>query len=165
VLVEDHARRIKELLDEEQLRPRAVVADPADAEGRATMERHLKMKTTAATKDSVLAGVQEIAERLVLAEDGKSRMFVMRDSLAHEPDANLRAASRPTCTAEEIDGWVWDTGCKKGERPVDRDNHGCDAARYLAKHLAERRSCVPGSLWTGKSEDSASGEDIMKRHF
>jgi hypothetical protein len=40
---------------------------------------------------------------------------------------------KPTCTEEEIDGYVWDlaNNRKKGEEPVDKDNHGLDALRYL----------------------------------
>src|SRR5262249_31980716 len=90
-LVEDHARRIKELLTEEGLeRPPTVVCDPADGEGRATLTRHLKVPTVAADKDTALAGIQEAGERFVVAGDGKPRLFLMRGALAHEPDPRLR---------------------------------------------------------------------------
>jgi hypothetical protein len=43
---------------------------------------------------------------------------------------------KPGCTEEEIDGYIWDlaNNRKKGEEPVDKDNHGLDALRYLVAH-------------------------------
>ena len=163
-LVSDHAERIRELLAGEAVRPRAVVCDPADAEGRATLERHLRVRTTGATKDTVRAGIQEVAERLAPAADGKPTLLVCRDALAHPPDPGLAAAGRPTCTAEEVGGWVWDPAATAGERPVDRDNHGCDAMRYLAKHLAAGRAGGPGRVATGSRAESVAG-DVMGRQF
>lgn len=162
-LVEDHARRIRELLEREGLeRPRAVVCDPADREGRETLARHLRVRTVAADKDTVLAGIQEAAELFAPADDGKPRLYICRDALAHDPDPDLKAAGKPTCTREELDGYIWDPNCKKGERPLDQDNHGCDCVRYFAKHLAARGG--GGGAGTGTRAESPHG-DIMARRF
>lgn len=132
-LVEDHARRILELTRGEP-RPRAIVCDH-DAEDRATLERHLGLKTVAAHK-TVSDGIQAVASRLKCAGDGKPRLVLMRDSLdARDPRRD--EGKRPACTEEEVDGYVWniDGGRRKGEEPVKDDDHGMDALRYMVAHL------------------------------
>jgi phage terminase large subunit len=131
-LVEDHARRIKELsrwglADGEPL-PYAIVCDH-DAEDRATLERHLGMSTTAAHKD-VSPGIQAVASRLKLAGDGKARLFFLRDSLV-ERDHALADAKKPTCSEEEFESYVWDA---QKEKPVKDDDHGMDTSRYMIAH-------------------------------
>jgi hypothetical protein len=141
-LVEDHARRIKELTRNSP-RPRAVLCDH-DAEDRATLERHLQLRTTPAPKE-ISPGIQSVASRLRLAGDGKPRLFVVRGAL-DERDPALDARKAPCSTAEEWDGYVWDTraGRKKGEVPLDRDDHGLDACRYLVHYLdGKPRSVAP----------------------
>jgi hypothetical protein len=141
-LVEDHARRIKELTRNSP-RPRAVLCDH-DAEDRATLERHLQLRTTPAPKE-ISPGIQSVASRLRLAGDGKPRLFVVRGAL-DERDPALDARKAPCSTAEEWDGYVWDTraGRKKGEAPMDRDDHGLDACRYLVHYLdGKPRSVAP----------------------
>lgn len=132
-LVEDHAGRIKELLVNEP-KPVAVVCDH-DAEDRATLERHLGYSTIAAKKE-VSPGIQAVASRLRKAGDGRARLFVMRDA-RDQLDQGLANSKKPTCTAEEWDGYVWDTANnrKKGEEPVKKDDHGMDSVRYLVMHV------------------------------
>lgn len=115
-------------------RPVAVVCDH-DAEGRATLEHHLKLKTTAAKK-AIGDGIQKVQARLETAGDGRPRLFLLRDATV-ERDDDLAEALLPTCTEDEIEGYVWDTsaGRKRGELPVDLNNHGCDALRYMVAHL------------------------------
>ncbi|HEY6793393.1 MAG TPA: hypothetical protein VI248_01780 [Kineosporiaceae bacterium] len=138
-LVEDHARTILDAVRDEQggwtePRPRAVICDH-DAEGRATLERHLGMSTVAANKN-VTEGIQAFAGRLRPAGDGKPRLFIMRGCTL-ERDPVLVDAKKPASTAEEIPGYVWDTsgGKKPKEAPVKEMDDGCDAGRYL---VAER---------------------------
>lgn len=150
-LVEDHAWAILEaagaIVDGRELwlpgkadpRPQAVVCD-TDAEDRATLERHLGMKTTAAPKD-VSPGIQAVAARLKVAGDGKPRLFVFRDAVVRRDQA-LEEAKKPCCTEEEIDGYVWDRkAAHQGreeqvkEEPLKVNDHGCDAARYLVYWL------------------------------
>ena len=119
------------------------------------------MKTTPAHKDKS-PGIQAVASRLKVAGDGKPRLFLLRDSLV-ERDPILEEAKKPTCTEEEIDAYVWDiaNGRKKGEEPLDKDNHGMDALRYVVArvdrnsfvvyperiHLSERSPLEPRSLY------------------
>lgn len=152
-LVEDHARDIlgivhggscdKKTTDPDarhggcvwkEPKPRAVICDH-DAEDRATLERHLGMSTTAATK-TVKPGIQAVQARLRPAGDGKPRVFLMRDVVVDRDQALVEAA-KPTCTAEEVPGYVWDTsgnGPPK-ETPLKVDDHGMDAGRYMVAEL------------------------------
>jgi phage terminase large subunit len=115
-------------------RPRAIVCDH-DAEGRAVLQRELGMSTVAAKK-KVTEGIQAVQARLRPAGDGKPRLYILRDSIVHTDQA-LVDAKRPTCTADELPGYVWDTspGKPPKETPVKDNDHGCDAMRYL---VAER---------------------------
>jgi phage terminase large subunit len=132
-LVEDAASKIKALSADEPA-PRAIICDH-DAEDRATLVKHLDIDCDRATKD-VSPGIQAVAARLRKAGDGKPRLFVLRDSLVRR-DPVMVEAKKPTCLVEEIDGYVWDvsSNCKQGEEPLKRDDHACDALRYLAMEL------------------------------
>lgn len=114
-------------------RPRAIICDH-DAEDRATLERHLGMSTTAAKK-TVSDGIQAFQARLRVAGDGRPRLYLLRDSLV-ERDPELEEASRPTCTAEEIPGYVWaiKPGGELKEEPLKEDDHGMDGGRYMVAH-------------------------------
>lgn len=137
-LVEDHAKTILSLVAPggkwAEPRPRAIVCDH-DAEDRATLQRHLGMSTSAARK-TVSDGIQAVQARLKVAGDGKPRFFILRDSVV-ERDPALDEAKRPTCTAEEIVGYIWDQteGKPPKETPVKENDHGMDGARYV---VAER---------------------------
>lgn len=137
-LVEDHARTIKQVTQGEP-RPRAIICDH-DAEDRATLERHLGIKTIAAKK-AISPGIQHTAVRLRPAGDGKPRLFFLRDALV-ETDPELVDAKKPLCSEQEIEGYVWDTsaGRKRGEQPVDQDNHGMDCTRYVVAHFDLQRA-------------------------
>lgn len=128
-LVEDHARAIKVILETEPP-PRAIVCDH-DAEGRATLERYLRLSTKPAYK-AIRDGIQAVAARLRVAGDGKPRLFLLAGSLL-EVDPDLAEGRQPTCTEDEMESYIWDTrnGRKGGEEPLDKDNHGNDSLRYL----------------------------------
>lgn len=141
-LVEDHAKDILRVVVGENgkwkyPRPQAVICDH-DAEDRATLERHLGFGTVAANK-TVSEGIQAVQARVRLAGDGLPRLFILRDALV-ERDDELKQAGLPTCTLEEIDGYVWKP--KPGgtlpkevpDEPLKKDDHGCDAMRYLVAH-------------------------------
>jgi PBSX family phage terminase large subunit len=137
--VDLHAKRIlQEVKDEngnwKEPRPTAVVCDH-DAEGRAVLDRELGMTTTNAHK-SVLEGIQAVEKRFRNRDDGKPGIFILRDSLV-ERDQELVDAKKPTCTAEELPGYIWDTGAGKKikEQPLKENDHGCDCTRYT---VAER---------------------------
>jgi phage terminase large subunit len=132
-LVEDHAKVIKRVTAGEP-RPRNIICDH-DAEDRATLERHIGMKTKGAHK-TVSDGLQAVSSRLKVAGDGLPRLFYLRDSLV-ERDPTLTDRHLPVCTDQEYESYVWDTNNsrKKGEQPVKENDHGMDATRYVvAEH-------------------------------
>lgn len=166
-LVEDHARAILRLVTE--LVPKAVDSgnpvedlatgrrrwvDPKpwrivcdhDAEGRATLERHLGMSTVPAHK-AVQDGIEVVTSRLRKAADGRPRLALMRDARVHPADPVLVDAVKPTCTADEWAGYIWDTGAgkKAKEAPVKEDDDGLDTARYCACELD--RGAQPRMRW------------------
>lgn len=139
-LVEDHAATIlscvTEVDDEGRVtwtepKPRAILADH-DAEDRATFERHVGLGTKAAKK-SVSDGLQATSSRMRAAGDGKARIFLLRNARV-EVDQELVDVNAPTCTEEEIPGYVWNDKVTK-EQPVKDEDDGCDAMRYM---VAER---------------------------
>jgi phage terminase large subunit len=137
--VDVHARHaLAQVVDERgrwtEPRPRAIICDH-DAEGRAVLERELGMGTVAARK-TVTDGIQAAQARIRPAGDGKPRLYLLRDSLV-ERDQDLVDGKKPTCTAEEIPGYVWDTGAGKApkEQPLKADDHGCDAMRYMVAEM------------------------------
>jgi PBSX family phage terminase large subunit len=138
-LVEDHARDILKLVRDvkqtwREPRPRAIICDH-DAEDRATLERHLGMSTVPAQK-TVSDGIQAVATRLRIDGTGRPRIGVFRDAVVAR-DHELVDQRKPACTAEEIVGYVWDTGAGKKikETPLKENDHGCDALRYMVAHL------------------------------
>lgn len=133
VLMEDHARQVRRIIEETgEPWPTAIICDH-DAEDRATFERHLGMATVPARK-TISDGIQAVQARLRPAGDGRPRLFIMRDAVVKR-DEDLADAGRPTSTADEINGYVWAVkpGSAGGlkEQPLKRDDHGMDAMRYM----------------------------------
>jgi PBSX family phage terminase large subunit len=145
-LVEDHARAILDIVapggEWIEPRPVAVVCDH-DAEGRATLEKYLKMGTTAARKD-VEIGIQTVQARLKVAGDGKPRLMMFEDALA-ERDQRLYEAKKPTCTLEEFPGYIWAVkpGGEVKEQPLKENDHGMDTTRYTCQY--EDRYAMAGT--------------------
>ncbi len=102
--------------------PRATVCDH-DAEGRAQLEQHLGLSTTAAHK-AVTEGIQAVQKRF-----REKRLFILRDCVVAR-DQDLLDLHLPACTAEEISGYIW-ANSKTKEAPLKENDHGCDALRYL----------------------------------
>lgn len=147
-LVEDHAKDIQiasgwfHLLPQDHPRykpqpaewadplPREVITDHA-ANERMTLNRHLRMITTPAHK-TILDGIQAMSARLRTAGDGRPRLQIVRDCVV-ERDPELVKAKLPTSMEGEFPVYIWDVrqGRKKGEEPVDANNHAMDAGRYL----------------------------------
>jgi PBSX family phage terminase large subunit len=132
-LVEDHAKEILKLsADDGPIE--ATVADH-DAEDRATLERH-GVFTIPAIK-GIKQGIELVSARLRDPGDGKRRLYVLRDSLV-ERDEDLAATYKPVDFISEVDSYVYPKG-KDGkpvkEKPVDMNNHGCDAARYFTAYV------------------------------
>lgn len=146
-LVKDHAadmlsRAGAELLAgsidwEKGIRPTEVVCDH-DAEGRATFEEVTGLHTIPANK-AIQDGIQVVADRLRIQEDGKPRLFLLKDSLVYR-DPLLLETKKPTCTEIEFDAYQWAKGVDgkpNKEEPLDADNHGLDAVRYVCMHLGK----------------------------
>jgi phage terminase large subunit len=139
-LVEDHAADALACVapDGEWIEPRpmGIICDH-DAEGRATLERHLKLSTVPANKKVVTEGIQAVASRMKpQGPDGRPRIELMRDSVERR-DPDLIEAKKPTCTAEEVPGYIWappTAGRKAKEEPQKEDDHGCDGMRYVVSH-------------------------------
>lgn len=133
-LVEDHAKDIMKIVCDSngrwlEPRPLAILGDH-DAEGRATFERHTGLHIKAAHK-AVTEGLQAVEQRLDVQEDGKPRLFILRNSCVLL-DEDLISTRKPTCTTEEIPGYVWDDSQRIGlrETPRKENDHGCDTMRY-----------------------------------
>lgn len=115
-------------------KPRTIVCDH-DAEGRAVLARETGIGTTPAIK-KVGAGIQVVQQRMRPAGDGKPRIFILRDSVVRR-DQELLDAKQPTCTAEEVVGYVWAKGPRGEslkEEPVKERDDGMDCVRYIASH-------------------------------
>lgn len=106
-------------------KPTTIVADH-DAEGRAVLERELEMTVQPAHK-AVTEGIEAVQVRLRDAGDGRPRIFLFQDAVV-ERDPELAEGARPTCTIEEVPGYVWND--KGKEEPAKVDDDGCDAMRY-----------------------------------
>ena len=115
-------------------KPRAIVTDH-DAEGRATFEDRIGMPTVAAHK-AVKEGIQSVQARLKAQRDGRPRLFIMRGALTMR-DPELVTRSLPTCTADEVGGYVWNA---TKEEPVKESDHGMDAMRYVVQYVDRGQS-------------------------
>jgi len=102
-----------------------------DAEDRATLEENGIM-TTAAQK-AISVGIQRVQERLKPADDGRARLFFLRDAL-HETDQALATLALPICTEQEIESYIWSNKATK-EIPVKENDHGMDAMRYAVMYV------------------------------
>ena len=123
-----HAEEINRLSVGEDIE--ATVCDH-DAEDMATLLENGIYPRSA--DKAVSVGLQRVQERLKVADDGKPRLFIMRDSLV-EVDEELRQAKLPVCTAEEVDGYVWESKASK-DAPVKEHDHGMDAMRYAVMYV------------------------------
>lgn len=149
-LVEDHARDIKKYSRWGEKggdpMPRRIIADH-DAEGRATLERHLDLYTTPAYK-AVSEGIQAVASRLRPAGDGKPRLMYFSNMLV-ERDLELAKKKLPTGAIEEFDSYIWKPDGKK-EEPVKEHDHGKDTDRYgVCAHDVQHQGNVSyrPSIW------------------
>lgn len=115
-------------------RPEAVVTDH-DPEAMAVIDRALGVTCLAADKTNRKLGIQQVKDRLRRAKDGRPRLTISKRALHHSPDESLRTAGKPTSTASEIDGYVWNPNDAKKEEPLKESDHGCDAMRYLVAHV------------------------------
>ena len=102
-----------------------------DAEDRATLVENGIPNIQA--KKAVSVGIDRVQERLAVAEDGKPRIYFLRDSII-EIDQSLVDAKKPWCTEQEFADYVW-SNKKTKEEPVKENDHGMDAVRYAVMHV------------------------------
>lgn len=123
-IVEDHAKQILSIVapDGEWIepKPRKIICDH-DAEDRETLRRHLQLSNHPADK-RVKPGLEAVEARFKA-----DRLFFLEGSLV-ERDKTSVDKLKPTCTEEEIPGYIWD---EKKEQPVKEDDDGCDTTRYM----------------------------------
>lgn len=144
VIVEDHAAHIL-ALTAGQPRPSAIVCDH-DLEDRATLERHLNMRTLPATK-AIRPGIQAVQARLRPQPDGKPRLMLMTGALV-ERDPSLVEEVLPLSTEDEVVAYVWDvdkSALGQKEEPIDEYNHGMDAMRYCVAYLDRIERGIDGT--------------------
>ncbi len=130
--VEEHAADILRLSEGEYIE--ATVADH-DAEDRATL--HARGIPTLPAYKRISPGIQAVQGRLKEAGDGKPRLLVVEGALV-ERDEALAAKRQPVSTEQEFELYVWPKavdGRVVKEVPVDANNHGLDALRYLVGYL------------------------------
>jgi PBSX family phage terminase large subunit len=128
--VEQHAKDILAIMRDKdgnwtEPLPNAIICDH-DAEGKAVLEEKLGLGTQNAHK-SVKEGIQATQDRFA-----DCSIALMRDSVV-TVDPALRDSGRPTCTQEEIVGYVWRMGPNGRilEEPLKENDHGMDAKRYM----------------------------------
>jgi len=116
------------------------VSDPAGPDQRMTLARH-GISTIAGSND-ILAGIETV-RHLLRNGLGGPRIRLVRGALVERDPALAALANKPpTCTAEEFPGYRWqkdrNTGAAQGPRdlPIDSNNHGLAALRYLFHTLA-----------------------------
>lgn len=170
--VEDWAHEMYALQKDEKID--AFICDH-DLEDRATLERHMshaasecmggrekdfykvpnkRIGTVGADKErnSVQAGIEQVQMRFKGAGDGKPRLFFFKEALVR-PDPLLLAEKKPTCTEEEIHGYIWDKvsssrlGPRILEQPRKVDDHGMDAMRYMVRYLDGKRSNISEKIF------------------
>ena len=125
-----------------------------------------RIRTIGAEKErnSVQAGIEQVQSRFKPAGDGKPRLFIMKNALVRV-DERLVAAKKPTCVEEEIDNYVWDEvqssrlGQRKLEQPKKMDDHGCDALRYLVRHVDATTNRVSSDIFGKNIKRSFQGRD------
>jgi phage terminase large subunit len=121
--VEDHCKGIKKMVAGLQIE--AWVTDH-DAEDRATLEKHLGVRTIAAYK-SVLPGIEAVKIRL------RDKRIKYNRGALQELDLELEKIKQPTCTIDELPGYRWSD--KKQDTPVKEKDHALDELRYLVAYV------------------------------
>jgi phage terminase large subunit len=141
--VADHAEQIKKLTGDERIE--FTIADSAGAEERATLAQHgIRTRATKKGKDSISIGINQVQMRLREAGDGKPRLFLFQGATV-ETDPYMLEAKRPTSTAQEFPSYSYPDGVDgkpNKEVPIDVDNHGLDAVRYMVDAVEISRTKI-----------------------
>lgn len=144
--VNAHVPKIKAMLEGKKLQ--AIVADH-DAEDRATLHEH-GLQTIAAKKD-ISVGIQAVEERLKIQGDGKPRLYVVEGACVdydRELYREYPGDLHPCSTEHEFPMYAWPEskdGKADKEVPIDLNNHGMDAMRYMVMYLEKPNKSVAHS--------------------
>ena len=159
--VETVARLARSWVDSGEIQaPVAVVCDH-DPENAATWNEYSKLPATMADKSDKGEGIEAMQRRFDLAHDGRPRIYLVADTLAHPPQQELIDAGKPTCLRDELGMYCWDTRNpnRLKDEPIKANDHALDSARYVCRyvdsHLLDRGS--DGGYGTPPADGSASG--------
>ncbi len=123
--------------------PAAVVCDH-DPENAATWDAYagLRINATMADKQRRDEGIEEVQGRFDIQGDGRPRIFLGANCLAHVADQKLMDAGKPTRLSEELVSYVWDlkNPDRLKDEPLKVGDHHCDALRYLSRWVSTYRS-------------------------
>ena len=137
LLVEDLAIMIATITKQNNEWISKIVCDH-DPEDRATLERHLGIKTLPATKGpgSVRNGIVMVKERLRPGHDGRPMILIANNAL-HSVDPVLRERRKPVSTESEFNLYSWKENIRGDvqDEPIKQDDHGLDAMRYIVNHV------------------------------
>ena len=172
MIVSEHAEFLKTFMINDGVDFEAIICDPEDAEGRATLEKILGRGTIGARKRDKRANIQSMEERLKVQPDGKARLYVFDTALV-ERDPHMEEAKKPIGIIEEIDGYVWKPPTPDKppkEEPVEKDNHSLDSCLYMVAHLQDDVWVAPVDLnsqisMSAPKQDPASGEINWRDEF
>jgi phage terminase large subunit len=115
---------------EAKVKPNKLLSVACDPSEPAYIEDYRRAGFNAvAAFNRVRPGIDAVEERLSIAGDGRPRLFIVRDSLAHLADPYLTLKHKPECVQDEFYGYTWQDTDKK-EIPVKEDDHGMDMIRY-----------------------------------
>jgi len=117
-----------------------------DAEDRATLNA-CGIVNVGARKE-VQPGIEAVQKRLRKQDDGRPRLFAFRNCVV-ERDARLVEAKKPTCTVEEMPGYVWAPPLPNRapkEEPLKVNDHGSDAMRYFVAELDQLGTYSAGAF-------------------
>lgn len=127
----------KEIRD--RYKPEAFLCDPSAPENIAEFRRAGLPARKA--KNAVSLGIQKVEERLKVQDDGRPRLFIVRDCL-EERDPQLERDHKPLCTADEFPSYVWQkptANRAEKEEPAKIGDHGVDCVRYCVLELDRGR--------------------------
>ena len=132
-LVQDHAANIKKYSMGERII--TTIADPNDAEGRATLQS--KGIHTIAAKKDIVHGIQLVQKRLEKRADGRPGLLFF-NSILTEVDPLLKEEKKPIGIFDEFGIYAYPQGVngkEQKELPMKNAEHSLDCLRYLCMHL------------------------------
>lgn len=136
-LIEDHIITIKRMLESlGNPRIKKMVTDWAKQEAH-QLARALDIPRVAADKKSIQHNIDNLSLLLQQAGSDKPGFYIFEDSLYEKDEFLSKEKKHPTCTKEEFPRYSWKkdvTGTMILDVPIDKFNHGINAAEYVSKY-------------------------------